>query len=117
MKKRILLIDKDEFVLKSFEYKLKQSGFEVFIANNGFSGIKMIKKIKPDLIFLELILPPPGGFEILKEFGSHFNFIVCSELKLEKDIQSAQKMGAKEFVKKEGIPTNTIAKLAVKYLN
>lgn len=117
MKKRILLIDKDEFVLKSFEYKLKQNGFEVFTANNSLSGINMIKKIKPDLIFLELILPPPGGFEILKDFGSSFNFIVCSELKMERDIQLTKKLGAKEFIKKEGVPTNTIAKLAIKYLN
>jgi len=117
MKKRILLIDKDEFILKSFEYKLKQNDFEVFIAKDGLSGIKMINKIKPDLIFLELILSPPGGFEILKEFGSRFKFIVCSELTMEKDIQLAKKIGAKEFLKKEGVPTNTIRKLAIKYLN
>lgn len=116
MRKRILLIDKDEFILKSFKYRLEQNGFEVSTANNSLSGIEMIKKIKPDLIFLELVLPPPSGFEILEEFGNRFVFVVCSELQMEKDIQLAKKTGAKEFIKKEGVPTNTVAKLAKEYL-
>jgi two-component system, OmpR family, response regulator VicR len=115
--KKILLIDKDEFYLKVFKYKLEKSGdFEVHTFSSGNNAEQEIAKINPDLVFMELVLPGIDGFEIIKKLRDKFRFVVVSQLQGEKDKELAREMGAKAFLSKEGIPTNTIMKTALEFL-
>jgi len=115
MNKKILLIDNDTFYLKVFKYKLSKSGFKVFTTDDGIQAMKIIQEIKPNLIFLELILPGKDGFEILKEFGRKYKFVILSVLSGKKDINEAKSLGAQDIISKEGMPTNTILDKANQY--
>ena len=67
-KKIILMIDNEkEFssLIKSF---LEEScNCEMRIARDGYNGIRMAKKIKPDLMLLDVLMPAMNGFYILKQ--------------------------------------------------
>jgi DNA-binding response OmpR family regulator len=63
---KILLVDDDEALMTVFATTLKGKGYEVVTAPNGQQGIAKAKTEKPDLIFLDQVLPDIQGNEILK---------------------------------------------------
>lgn len=56
MKKKILLIDDDEDLLRSFEVTLENSGFDVITAFDGENGFLRLKNDKPDLLVLDVMM-------------------------------------------------------------
>jgi two-component system phosphate regulon response regulator PhoB len=71
---KILFVEDDLSLQKSISYILEEEGFDVTCSRTGEEAIELAKKINPDLILLDLILPGIDGF------------VVCEILK--KDIQT-----------------------------
>jgi DNA-binding NtrC family response regulator len=67
VKWRILLVDDDEFIIKSFTPALEGEGYEVTTANTGEKAMDIIEKNKFDLIISDLILDEIDGIQILKK--------------------------------------------------
>ena len=65
MPKRILVIDDEESVRKSFELALEDTGYVVKTAASGERGIAMKERDPYDLIFLDLRMPGMNGVETL----------------------------------------------------
>ena len=60
---RTLIVDDEPDILEFVEYNLKREGHEVFTALNGRLAIEKAKKVKPDLILLDLMMPEMDGME------------------------------------------------------
>jgi two-component system, cell cycle response regulator DivK len=56
--KKILVIDDNKIILKSLFFLLRNGGYEVCLAESGAEAIKMLRTQKPDLVLLDLNLPP-----------------------------------------------------------
>lgn len=67
-KKLILIIDDDPDFREIITTKLENSGFDVQQAGDGFIGIEKAKKIKPDLVLLDVRMPKMSGVQILAKF-------------------------------------------------
>ena len=65
-KKLILVIEDEPDIAELLEYNLKTAGYNVTKANNGKSGLKKAKKLKPDLILLDLMLPGIQGLDVCR---------------------------------------------------
>lgn len=65
--KKILLIDDEQDILEIISYNLIQAGYSVYTAQNGNDGIKLAKKIVPDLILLDVMMPQKDGIETCQE--------------------------------------------------
>lgn len=61
----VLVIDDESDIRKLIKYNLIHDGFEVFMAENGPSGIKAARKHKPHLILLDVMMPGMSGLEVL----------------------------------------------------
>ncbi|MBN1622422.1 MAG: diguanylate cyclase [Endomicrobiales bacterium] len=62
-KKKILIADDEKNILKLLEKILTEAGYEVFKASNGYEVLKLAKKVVPDLILLDIMMPHMGGRE------------------------------------------------------
>jgi two-component system alkaline phosphatase synthesis response regulator PhoP len=60
---RIVLVDDEEDILNFLSYNLKKEGFEVHTALNGLDGIDIAKKVKPQLVVLDVMMPEMDGIE------------------------------------------------------
>jgi len=67
MSERILVIDDDEAVRRSFVLALEDTDYHVDTAETGRKGIEMQKSIGYNLIFLDLKMPGLNGAETLRE--------------------------------------------------
>jgi CheY-like chemotaxis protein len=66
MAKRILVIDDDAAIRKSFLLSLEDSGYVVDTAESGAQGIQMEEETAYDLIFLDLKMPGLNGVQTLR---------------------------------------------------
>ena len=67
MAKKILLVDDEPDILEFLSYNLRKENFEVATAKNGIEAISLAKKIKPDLIVLDVMMPEMDGIETCHE--------------------------------------------------
>jgi DNA-binding response OmpR family regulator len=63
---QILLVDDEQLITDSLSYSLKREGFDVEVAADGLSALKMVEDQKPDLVVLDLMLPDISGFEVCR---------------------------------------------------
>ncbi|WP_138494088.1 response regulator transcription factor [Paenibacillus pinistramenti] len=73
MRNGILVIDDDEKITSMLRRGLAFEGYDVYTANNGLEGLKMMMSSDPDLIILDVMMPQLDGFEVcrrLREGGS-----------------------------------------------
>ena len=69
-KKKILVIDDDEFALELISLALKQS-YDLRLVSQGALALKSAQEYCPDLIILDLNMPNVDGYEVLSQFKSH----------------------------------------------
>lgn len=63
MRKKILIVDDNEHVLKLLKISLEKANFEVYQATNGDEGLEKAKEVLPDLIISDVMMPMTDGIE------------------------------------------------------
>lgn len=70
-KKKILVVDDDKDFLMATKLILEKGGYEVFLAEDGKSGLEMWKSVAPDLAIIDMMMETWGeGFSVLKKIRS-----------------------------------------------
>lgn len=67
---KILLVDDETDVLDFMKYNLEREGFWVYTAQDGYAGIQLAKKVNPQIIILDLMMPRMDGIEACRELRS-----------------------------------------------
>ncbi|HXI72699.1 MAG TPA: response regulator [Verrucomicrobiae bacterium] len=103
--KKILIIEDDQIVANVYRNKLAVEGYTTETASDGESGLLVMRKLKPDVIILDLMLPGISGLEVIKQIRSEPPFtktpiIVFSNTYLTNMIQEAWKAGATKCISK-----------------
>lgn len=103
---KVLLIDDDVWMTKVLNKIIHNIGYKnVFISNSGFDGIAMALKYKPDIIFLDLMMPELDGMTTLKILKTipdtqDASVIICSANNDIDNLSKAIKTGAVDFISK-----------------
>lgn len=66
MAKKILVIDDESAIRKSFQLALEDTGYEVHTADSGETGISAFGRVSYDLVYLDLKMPGINGAETLR---------------------------------------------------
>ena len=60
---RILVVDDSSTIRRSAETMLTTEGYDVVTAENGFEALSMVARHKPDLIFVDIMMPRLDGYQ------------------------------------------------------
>jgi DNA-binding response OmpR family regulator len=66
MGKKILAVDDEPNILMSIEFILEMEGYEVHTARDGEEALEVAKRIRPDLILLDVNMPRKDGYEVCR---------------------------------------------------
>ena len=71
---KILVVDDEPDILEFVKYNLQKEGFSVSIAENGRVGLEEARRVKPDLIILDIMMPEMDGVEVCRQLRSESLF-------------------------------------------
>lgn len=122
MKQKIIFIEDDLPTIDIYEDVFKKAGFDIEIVNSGREGLEILKKIKtgkkmkPDLVLLDLILPDINGIEVLRDARadgelkniSFFVFTNYTDPALE---QESRKLGVEGYLVKTGYTPSKLVQI------
>ena len=72
-KEKVLIVEDETKLARFVELELKHEGYEVFVANDGRSGIESYFEHEPDIILLDLMLPQLNGIEVCRRIRKESN--------------------------------------------
>jgi DNA-binding response OmpR family regulator len=67
MNASILIADDEPNILISLEYLMKREGYEVHIARDGQEALDTLRRERPRLLLLDVMMPTKSGFEVCQE--------------------------------------------------
>jgi two-component system alkaline phosphatase synthesis response regulator PhoP len=105
MEKKILVADDEKDILEIISYNLISEGYDVYTAKDGNEAIDVAKKVRPDLIILDIMMPYKTGVEvcqILRTIGEfkHTLIIFLTALNDESSHIKGLESGADDYVSK-----------------
>lgn len=104
-KPRIAIVEDEEDIREILEYTLTREGFAVTSASDGATGLDMIRRERPDLVLLDLMLPDVHGLEICRQLKADdetdtIAIIMVSAKGEESDIVLGLGLGADDYIPK-----------------
>jgi two-component system alkaline phosphatase synthesis response regulator PhoP len=112
----ILLVDDDKEVVRLMRAYLEQSDFEVLVAYNGETAMYLLRRERPDLLLLDLMLPDYDGWEITRWLRrdpvlQHTPVIMLTARVDDTDKIVGLELGADDYVTKPYNPREVVARV------
>jgi len=113
---RILVVDDDRQIVRLLRAYLEQDGFQVFRAYDGEQALHILRREKPDLMILDLMLPEKDGWELTRLIRSdsslkHTPLIMLTARSEEADRVIGLELGADDYVTKPFSPREVAARV------
>ena len=64
---KVLVVDDEQDILELIRHSLSKEGFEVHVAANGAQAIEQAKKVKPEIIIMDVMMPIMDGMEACRQ--------------------------------------------------
>lgn len=112
-KKTILVVDDEENVSELLKLYLEVEGFIVEIAEDGLKALELARKINPDLIILDIMLPFKNGWQVAQELRKDMDtpIIMLSAKGEESDKILGLNLGGDDYVTKPFSPGEITARV------
>jgi len=113
MAKKILVIDDEPKIVEICRDYLKAAGYEVTSAEDGLRGLAAIRRERPDLIVLDLMLPGIDGLELCRQLRreSSVPVIMLTARVDETDKLIGLELGADDYITKPFSPRELVARV------
>ncbi|MCH7696779.1 MAG: response regulator transcription factor [Proteobacteria bacterium] len=101
----IVVVEDEKDILDVIEYNLLREGYKVSVAEDGDTGLRLIRSEHPDLVLLDLMLPELDGIELcrilkVEQSTSDIPVIMVTAKQAEADIIQGLEQGADDYVTK-----------------
>jgi two-component system alkaline phosphatase synthesis response regulator PhoP len=117
----VLVVEDEDFLVRALKDNLVSEGHSVSIAMDGEAVFDEMKKKKPNLILLDLLLPKKNGFDVLKEIRQSPEWqlipvVILSNLGEDSEIKRALELGANDYFVKSQHPIQEVMEKVREYL-
>ncbi len=115
-RKKIVIIEDEPDILEVLSYNLKREGFVVNSALDGDTGLALVRKEKPDMVLLDLMLPGTDGIKICSSIKNdnellHTLVIMVTAKGEESDVVLGLGVGADDYISKPFSPRELVARV------
>lgn len=99
---KLLIVDDEPAIRETVETKFRKEGYSTFTADSAEEAMRLYRRVKPDLIILDIMLPQRSGFEFCKAIrrDSQTPIIFLSARAEEADRVRGLEFGADDYVVK-----------------
>ncbi|NUM25752.1 MAG: response regulator [Candidatus Buchananbacteria bacterium] len=114
---KILIVEDDAALLEMYKIKFQESGLNLVTASDGLAGLELVKKEKPTLILLDIMMPKMDGFAVLSEIKKDpatksITVLMLSNLGQQSDVEKGSQLGAADYIVKASMtPTQVVEKV------
>ncbi len=120
-KKTVFIVEDDIFLIKAYQIKFGNEGFNVMVAADGKEALSYLDKEPADIVLLDLMLPGMSGFDVLQAIRSNPKWskvpvIILSNLGQQQDIDKGKALGANDYIIKTNIKISDIVGKVREYI-
>ena len=113
--RRVLVVDDNLDSAQAFARLVEQIvGHQVEFAINGYAALQLARKIEPEIVFLDLVMPGISGFELARrlrqEFGEAIRLIAVTGHGTDEDREKSAKAGCEMHLIKP-VPAQVVESL------
>jgi DNA-binding response OmpR family regulator len=117
MSHKVLIADDEPNIVISLEYLMKRAGYEVSIARDGQEAIDAIRRERPRLVLLDVMMPKKSGYDVCQELRADEELKGTLVLMLtakgrDTDIDKGLGVGADAYMTKPFATKELVAKVA-----
>lgn len=113
MNEKILIVDDERPIADIIKFNLKKEGFDAETAYDGDEALEKARKIEPDLMILDIMLPKKNGFEVLREIRMEYTMpvLMLTAKEEEEDRVKGLELGADDYIIKPFSTKELIARV------
>ena len=116
-RKKILIIDDSELMVKLITDILQGRDYRVVSASDGFQGLRKVTEEKPDLVLLDIVMPGMDGFEVCKILRDNpvnnlMPIIMLTAQENEDDKLTGLELGADDYIIKPFNPRELLSRIS-----
>lgn len=105
MAKQVLLIEDEPNIIEAISFILSRDGWQVKTHSNGRDALEVVRRCRPDLVILDVMLPGRSGFDILTDIRNNGDIAATPVLMLtargqRKDRELAEQAGVSRYMTK-----------------
>jgi DNA-binding response OmpR family regulator len=109
----ILVVDDEPFICRSLTFVLRKADYNVLEARNGEEALAAIRAHKPDLVFLDVMMPKLNGFQVTQQVRADASLdgvkiILLTAKGQECDREVGKTAGANDYMTKPFSPTKIL---------
>ena len=114
--KKILIVDDEPNIARQLTFVLEKEGFDVSVATNGEEAMEHVRRSKPSLMFLDVMMPKKNGYEVCEELKANPDFkdihvIMLTAKGQDTDREKGLSLGADEFITKPFSPMHIVGRV------
>lgn len=119
---KVAIVEDDQTISQMYRIKFEAEGYEVETAENGALGLEMVKKLKPDIILLDLMMPEMSGDEMLaklreSKWGKDIKVIILTNVGEQEIPSKVREMGVSAVILKADMTPSQVASLVKRELS
>jgi two-component system alkaline phosphatase synthesis response regulator PhoP len=116
MNQRVLVVDDDREIVRLLRAYLEQAGYQVLVAYNGESALHVLRRERPDLVVLDLMLPDRDGWDVTRIVRGDESLAAMPIIMLTARVEDHDKivgleLGADDYVTKPFNPREVVARI------
>lgn len=117
----VLVVEDEDFLVRALKDNLISEGHTVAVAMDGEAVFDELRKKKPSIILLDLLLPKKNGFDVLKQIRQSPEWqlipvIILSNLGEDSEIKRALELGANDYFVKSQHPIQEVIEKVREYI-
>ena len=101
----ILIAEDEPSILESLDFILRRAGWSISAVTDGDAALEAVRRLKPRMLVLDVMLPKRSGFDVLKQIRANIEtrglpVLILTAKGQQQDRRIAEEFGADVFVTK-----------------